>query len=184
MAKSAKVKRGSDENLFSISGASTALNRSRRTIAKALEGVKPDAVRSGLALWKMQRIISAIDSRTMAPITRQHRSGDGSIVVLRGVAAECEQAFERYKEAEEAMAALPTLAAKRKAAHEVAELAKEALALMHDRDTECGLHPEHVDLKNQAVLLLVIRGLESVCEWSHSQAWACYNGPDVDDEAA
>jgi hypothetical protein len=45
MAKSAKEKRGSDENLFSISGASEALGRTRRTITHALQGVKPDTIR-------------------------------------------------------------------------------------------------------------------------------------------
>ena len=40
MARSAK-----SENLFSISGASEALGRTRRTITDALQGVKPDAIR-------------------------------------------------------------------------------------------------------------------------------------------
>jgi hypothetical protein len=47
MAKSPKEKRGSDENLFSISGASEALGRTRRTITHALLApyvwVHPDA---------------------------------------------------------------------------------------------------------------------------------------------
>jgi hypothetical protein len=182
MAKSA---RGSSEDLFSISAAADALDRTRRTVTRALEGVKPDKVQSGLKLWRMKRIIEAVNSNTQAPIMTRHRTGNnGEVTVLRGVAAETEEAFERYHAAEDAMRALPTLAARRKAAAEVALLAKEALSLMHDRDVEADLHPEHVELKNQAVTLLIVKGLEGPCEWSHSEAWDAFNGPDAEDEAA
>jgi phage terminase Nu1 subunit (DNA packaging protein) len=64
-----KPKRGSDENLFSISGASDALQRSRRTITKAMKGIKPDAIRSGLSLWRMATFIEMVNTRTQAPLT-------------------------------------------------------------------------------------------------------------------
>jgi hypothetical protein len=176
--------RQSSENLFSISAASEILRRSRRTIAHALQGVRPSAIKSGLKLWTMQTIIDAVNNNTQAPILTKHRDGNGSVVVMTGVAAETEAAFERYHAAEAAMCALPTLAARRGAAHELVLIAKEALELMHDRDVEADLHPEHLELKNQAVTLLVIRGLESACEWPHSQAWDCFNGPDVEDGEA
>jgi phage terminase Nu1 subunit (DNA packaging protein) len=64
-----KLKRGSDENLFSISGASDALQRSRRTITKAMKGIKPDAIRSGLSLWRMATFIEMVNTRTQAPLT-------------------------------------------------------------------------------------------------------------------
>ena len=63
-----KSKRGSDGTLFSISGASEVLSRSRRTITRALKNIRPDEIRSGLALWDLKTIISAIDRNTAAPI--------------------------------------------------------------------------------------------------------------------
>ncbi len=76
MAKPAKLKRGSDANLFSVSGASEALDRSRRTITRALQGVKPDATRSGLKLWSMKRIVAAVNNNTQAPILGESVSGE------------------------------------------------------------------------------------------------------------
>ena len=164
MAKSA---RGSSEDLFSISGGSEALSSARRTIAKALAGVKPDAVRNGLKLWRMRTIIENVNRRTEAPIlTTATTSGS----VLTGVAADTERAFRRYDAAYDAMCALPSLAARRAAAHQLEPLLREALSLMHDRDVECDLHPEHIELKNDRVRQLMTLGLEGPCEWSHSQA--------------
>jgi hypothetical protein len=130
-----KAKRGSDENLFSVSGAADALNRSRRTVAKALAGVKPDAVRSGLALWRMSRIIEAVNTRTEAPLFTRSRNGNA---VLTGLAAEAALAFEKFDLAYDEMVELPTLEARRTAASALAALAKEALSLMRDRDESGG----------------------------------------------
>jgi hypothetical protein len=101
------VRRGSSPDLFSISGASDALSRSRRTVAKALRDVPADAEQSGLKLWKMSKIIAAIDANTRAPITvKPVRQGDQ---VLTGVAAQCAMAFQEYHDAEDAMTKLPTV---------------------------------------------------------------------------
>jgi triphosphoribosyl-dephospho-CoA synthetase len=100
------------------------------------------------------------------------------------LAAETEAAFERHHAGEATMRALPTLAARREAAREFALVAKEALELMHDRDVACDLHPEHVKLKNQAVMLLVVRGLEALCELTYSQAWDSFNADDGEDSEA
>jgi hypothetical protein len=68
MSKSSKVKRGSDEGLFSVNAASEILGRTRRTVTRALQGVKPDANRSGLKLWSMRKIVDAVNRNTQAPI--------------------------------------------------------------------------------------------------------------------
>ncbi|MGA2871805.1 MAG: hypothetical protein ABSF34_21925, partial [Verrucomicrobiota bacterium] len=60
--------RKSSPDLFSISAAADALSRSRRTVTRALRGIKPDTIQSGLAKWSMKKIIAAIDKNTQAPI--------------------------------------------------------------------------------------------------------------------
>jgi hypothetical protein len=172
----AKSKRGSDENLFSVSGASEALGRARRTITRALSGIKPDAVRHGLSLWKMQTVIRAVNERTEAPLLTTARNPG-----LTGSAAATEQAFQRYDAAYDAMVKLKTVAARRGAAHKTEPLAREALELMRERDTQNGLHPEHIELKSAKVLQLMTLGLQEPCSWSSSQAWACYN-PSSDEQ--
>jgi hypothetical protein len=67
--KANSTKRGSDADLFSVSGASVALNRARRTVERALFNVPPAEIRSGLKVWHMRTIIEAINANTNAPIT-------------------------------------------------------------------------------------------------------------------
>jgi hypothetical protein len=176
-----RSRRGSDENLFSISGASEILSRSRRTITRALAGVPADAVQHGLKLWRMQRIVEAVNKNTQAPILTAAQHGGG---VLTGVAAEAHLAFERYDAAYDAMSKLVTIEERRAAAHEVAALARESLNLMRERDIGCGLHEEHVDLRGDRVRLLMVRGLEDCCGWTSLQAWACLDPPDEEDGKA
>jgi hypothetical protein len=182
MARKSRNPRGSDENLFSINGAALAISRSRRTIAKALDGVPPDAIRHGLPVWRMQTIIDNVNKRTQATLfTKVVQQGSE---VLTGVAAQCALAFQDYHAAEDAMAALPSLAERRAAAPQVAALGREALVLMGLRDTDCGLHEEHVELRGDRLRLLMVRGLESYCEWTSVEAWACIDPGDEESEAA
>jgi hypothetical protein len=182
MAKPANMKRGSDANLFSISGASEALNRSRRTISHALQGVPADAIRHGLKLWTMKKIVAALNN-TQVPVLETVRQGDQ---VLTGLAAQTVLAFEAYERAEDKMQGLKSVEARRRMARdEVAPLGREAIALMRDRDTESGLHPEHVQLRGDTIFRLMVRGLEYHCDWNSLQAWGVLDpGEDEDGEAA
>jgi hypothetical protein len=179
MAKSA---RGSSENLFSISGAADALNRSRRTVTKALANVKPAAIRHGLKLWRIADIIAAINNHTEAPLITRSRNGGSE--VLTGLAAEAAVAFEAYDRAYDALKALPTLQARRAAARRLQPLFSEAIQLMRDRDRDAGLHPEHVDLKADKVAFLMVRNVEGPCRWSLDEAWGAMYPDDGEDEEA
>jgi hypothetical protein len=177
----AKSPRASSEDLFSISGASDALGRSRRTVAKALAGVKPAVKRSGLKLWRMKTIISAINNNTEAPlITRV--TGEGK--VLTGIAAECAIKFEEWDAAYEVMKALPTLAARRAAAHKMRPLFEECLETMRERDTSFNLDPEHVELRNNQVRLLMMRCFEEACKWTSLECLIAMEGGEEDEDAA
>jgi hypothetical protein len=180
----ARSKRGSDENLFSISGAATALSRSRRTISKPLDGVKPDAIRHGLPLWRMQTIVDKVNTRTQAPIIPTIvRQGDQ---VLTGVAAQCAIAFEAYHRAEERMEKLAGVEERRVSAREeLGPLCREAVSLMRQHDTDSGLHEEHVDLRADTIYRLMVRGVELLCGWTSAEAWGVLDpGDDEDEEAA
>jgi len=178
-----KSARGSSENLFSINGAAEALGRTRRTISRALADIPADAVRSGLKLWTMKKIIAAVNERTQAPVLETARQGSS---VLTGKAAECAVAFQRFDEADAAMRRLESLTARRAAAHDLAPLLREAIELMAERDLGNGLDPEHVELRGDKIRLLCTRGLERPCQWNFDQAWHCLvsQGDDEEDEAA
>jgi hypothetical protein len=46
--------------MFSVNAASLLLERDRRTVTKALLGVKPDATVKGQARWSMRTIVDAL----------------------------------------------------------------------------------------------------------------------------
>jgi hypothetical protein len=182
MAKSAKEKRGSDENLFSISGASEALGRTRRTITHALQGVKPDAIRSGLKLWSLKRIIAAVNENTRAPIlTSTTDSG------LRAM-------FDQLNAADTEMRAISSLEARRAFAKKILLPLLHEVDLAMRRDGRANGELETLtDLRcDQHLRVFLVAGLgpdaTGGCDWSPSECWnayhASYDGDESEEEAA
>jgi hypothetical protein len=182
MAKSAKGKRrGSDENLFSISGAATALNRSNRTVTRALQGVRADEIRSGLKLWAMSTIIRCINERTRAPLVNAASTN-----------AELRELFEQIDDADAEMRAIESLAGRRAYAR------KTLLPLLHEVDRAmradgkaCGEDERLTSLRcDQHLRVFLVSGLgpdaTNACDWSPSECWSAYNSgyDDKGDEAA
>jgi hypothetical protein len=176
-----KSSRGSDAPLFSISGASEALSRSRRTITRALAGVKPDTVRSGLKLWTMQRIIEAVNRNTMAPI-----------LTSSAVSGDLQELFDQLNDADARMRRMDSLKDRRAFARQT------LLPLLHKVDREmrddgkaCGEQDALTQLRcDQHLRVFLLSGLgpdaTNGCDWTPSQAWDAYYdaGGDGEDEAA
>ena len=163
-------KRGSDEDLFSISGASEALGRARRTISHAMKGVAPDALRHGLSLWRMQKIIEMVNTRTKAPILTTNTEG-----ALTQLCADASEAFQEFDNAWEQLMKLKTLAARRAATRKLVPLLKTVCETMLSRDLADNLHPEHAELRSQSVYRLSLRGFEHHCQWSPNETWDVFN---------
>jgi hypothetical protein len=171
-----KSSRGSDANLFSISGASEALSRSRRTISRALVGVRPDAVKHGLSLWTMKTIVENVNRRTQAPIlTSGAMSGD------------LQELFGKLDAADAQMRAIKTLAGRRAFAKKV------LLPLLHETDAAMRADGEPgmlTDLRcDEHLRIFLISGLgpdaSNSPNWSASEAWDAYNGAgEAEGEAA
>jgi hypothetical protein len=159
MAKSA---RASSENLFSISAASDALKRSRRTITKALTNVRPSSTRHGLKLWKMADIIEAVNRNTMAPVL---------LASSASVNGDLQDMFDGHALAEERMRALPTLEARRKAARAMIPPIVEMDKATRQAGIANGQDSDFVHLRCDAMLRLCARGIEGPTEWSHDQVW-------------
>jgi hypothetical protein len=179
MAKSA---RQSSDGLFSVSASSEILGRSRRTISHALQGVKPDAIRSGLKLWKMKRIVEAINSNTQAPI-----------LTSSAVSGELQALFDQLNEADARMRRMESLKDRRAFARQT------LLPLLHEVDREmrldgkqCGELEMLTGLRcDQHLRVFLVAGLgpdaTGGCDWTHDEAWSAYNAAGDDgeeDEAA
>jgi hypothetical protein len=180
MAKSApKVKRGSDENLFSISGASEALSRSRRTITRALESVKPDAIRSGLKLWSMKRIIDAVNRNTQAPI-----------LISTPVNSDLQEMFDQLMAADTKMRAIKLLESRRAFARKtLLPLLRIVDRAMRADGRANGELEMLTDLRcDEHLRIFLVSGLgpdaTGGCNWTPAECWDAYNAGYEDEEVA
>ena len=172
--------RKSSPDLFSISAAADALSRSRRTVTRALRGIKPDVIQSGLSKWTMKRIISVIDRNTQAPITNPN-SMSSEVSELDN---ECRAAFALFDVAFEAMIAAKPLAKRRALAPRIGPLLHDARELMLERDLADGLHEEHAALRSERIYTLALHTIEAKCEWQHTMiAFDILNGAAAEEVA-
>ena len=173
--------RTSSPDLFSINAAADALGRTRRTVTRALKHTKPDSVESGLKKWKMKTIVSAIDRNTQAPIN-DPRTISSEVSELD---VETKAAFELFDTAFEAMLKAKPLAKRREFAKKLGGLLAEARSLMEQRDTADGLEPEHVELRSERIYSVILRTIESACDWGGTtNGHKILNAPYAEDEAA
>ena len=173
--------RKSSPDLFSISAASDALSRSRRTVTRALRGIQPEVVQSGLAKWSMKTIISAIDRKTQAPINNPHSMS----TEVGELDSECKAAFVLFDAAFEAMIAAESLATRRALAPKIGPLLRDALELMQERDLADGLHEEHAALRTERIYSLTLHTMERKCDWRGTMtAFNILNAAESAEEAA
>jgi hypothetical protein len=174
--------RQSGDSLFSISAASDILRRSRRTLTRALMDVRPDKIESDLRLWRLSRIIDAVNSNSQAPI-----------LTSATVSGELQDLFARLNAADDKMRAIESLAGRRTFAKKtLLPLMCRVDHAMREDGRANGEPDMYTHLRCDAHLrLLVEAGLgpdaTNGCDWAPSQAWAAYNnaaGADEDDEAA
>jgi hypothetical protein len=175
-----KSKRASSENLFSISAASDVLGRSRRTVTKALAGVRPAAIRSGLKLWRIGDIISAINENTEAPL-----------LTAASVSGDLQQLFDQLDDADAQMRRIDSLNGRRAFARQtLLPLLREVDAGMRADGKECGEQAMLTQLRcDQHLRVFLVSGLgpqaTGGCDWTSSECWDAYNaGDDGEDEDA
>jgi hypothetical protein len=82
------------------------------------------------------------------------------------------------------MMAAKTLAKRRALAPAIGPLLAEALQLMRERDTADGLHEEHAALRGDRIYSMILRMIESKCEWEGTSNGFDILNPEAEDEAA
>jgi hypothetical protein len=157
---------------FSISGASDALQRTRRTITRALWGTNPDSVDHGVAKWAMRTIIDCVNRRTQAPILNNNTRGAQS-----DLAIEAEEAFAEFDFAMDALIKLKTVEERRAAGRKMGKdgLLANVCSTMLARDLADGLDDEHAHLRSENVWRLCLQGFKLHCEWTGLEAWPIFN---------
>jgi hypothetical protein len=155
------------QNHLSVSAASEVLERSRRTVKRALRGVPPDSHERGQPRWRLPVIIQALQGTGAPMVQPRAASGDGDDRLDQ----ECRTAFEKFDLAVAAMEKMLTLAQRRARAVELGAVAAEAVRKMRARDESTGLHEQHIDLRAQEVLRLMVWGFCAPCQWSKEEVW-------------
>jgi hypothetical protein len=152
---------------LSVNAASELLERARRTVSRALRGVPPDSHERGQPRWRLPTIIKALQSSGAPMIQPRPASGGDDDRLER----ECVAAFAKFDAAVAVMAKLSTLAQRRACAIELGELANDCIVKMRARDEATDLHPQHVNLRGQEVLRLMMWGLCGPCQWTKEEVW-------------
>lgn len=153
------------QNHLSVNAASEMLERTRRTVKRALRHVPPDSHERGQPRWRLPAIIEALES-SGAPMTQPRCFGN-----VDHSADRCDALFAQFDAAFDKLKALPTLAARRAAAIKLYPMIEEAISAMRARDTADGLNADHVSLRGDRVFQLLMIGFESPCNWSRDEVW-------------
>jgi hypothetical protein len=153
------------QNHLSVNAAAEMLERTRRTVKRALRNTPPDSYEHGQPRWRLPKIIQALES-SGAPMTQPRYAVTGNDLV-----DQCDAAFAQFDAAFEKLKALPTLATRRAAAIKLFPMAEMAIAAMQARDAADGLHPDHVALRGDRVFHLLMIRFEGPCGWSRNQVW-------------
>jgi hypothetical protein len=152
------------QNHFSVNAASELLERTRRTVKRALRNTQPDSFERGQPRWRLPKIIAALEATGGRPVSEGGDPGSEMTHKLDAL-------FEQFDAAYDEMKAAPALARRRAMARALAPLIAQTDQLLRARDAADDLHPEHVDLRANRVFFLILRGFETPCEWSHDEAW-------------
>lgn len=153
------------QNHFSVNLAAETLERTRRTIKRALRNTPPDSRERGQPRWKMTTILGALEKNTTPP----QAFGKIENNTLSG---ELERLYTEFDGRYDEVRSAPTLAKRRKLAFKLAPLIAQTDRLQRLRDAADGLDHEHVCLRADRIFYLIMLGFETPCGWSHDQTWA------------
>lgn len=163
------------QNHLSVNAASELLERTRRTIKRALRHVAPDSHERGQPRWRLPKIIRALET-SGAPMTQPRHVGSAGQLADR-----CDALFAEFDAAFGKLKALPTLPARREAAIKLYPAIDEIMRAMRERDAADGLHEDFVYLRADRVFNLILLGFGGPCQWTRDEVWR-YLIPTDEDE--
>jgi hypothetical protein len=159
--------------MFSINAASLLLERDRRTVTKAMGRVAPDGELRGQPRWKMSTIVTALE---------RHGRASGNNIQGSGAVVANQPEYAQYDAAFAALEALPTVAARRKAAIKLMPQLHGMIAALGRQGANAGEHPDHTALRGSEVYRLSMIAFRSPCEWSHDEVWQNLNSVGFDED--
>jgi hypothetical protein len=145
--------------VFSVNGAAELLEKDRRTLQRAMRGVKPDAYEGRNPRWRMRSFVDALERSS-------ERHDDD-----RGQRADLNTLYERFDAAFDEMTAEPSLAKRRLTALELGPLIAQIDRMQRGVSAADGEPELLVQLRADKIFMLLPRGFEGPCEWSRDETW-------------
>jgi hypothetical protein len=165
---------------FSINAASALLERTRKTITRALRHVPPDSHQRGQPRWSMAHIVAAVNQNADRPAAQHVVGGNRSNV--DALEADFQALSKRYETTFKKLEALPTTAKRRAAATALVEfVVDDLLPAYRARDTADGLHPDHVLLRSDQMQRVIAGVLRIPCQLDRDAVWKMFIDAEVED---
>jgi hypothetical protein len=149
--------------MFSVNAASLLLERDRRTVTKALLGVKPDATVKGQARWSMRTIVDALAAQERPAASSDAGTGNS---IAPGLAAD----YAAFDLKFAAMEAAPTLEKRRALAVKLGPLVIGIDRQLRATGRANGVGDELADYRAQHIFRLTVIGFRQPCVWSYEKA--------------
>ena len=162
------------QNHLSINLAAEMLERTRRTIKRALRHVPPDSHERGQPRWRLPKIIEALDS-SGAPMTQPRHAEDTT-----PLADQVDALYKQFNEAFELVKIAPTLTKRRQLAIKLNPLLAQLIREQRELGLANGHDPELVNFRVDLIFNLLLRGFEQPCRWTYEQAHEHLDGYDGD----
>jgi hypothetical protein len=147
--------------LYSVYGASRALERDRQTIERAVRGLTPDGSERGHPRWRLARIVEALS----------HRNARGSLPADQAL----QDRFDRLDALDVRVRAAPTLPERRKLARELFVTLQGTDRAMREDARRSGEDRELTALRCDRHLQTVLWTLREPCGWSFDEIWSEFN---------
>jgi hypothetical protein len=175
------------QNHLSVNAASEMLERTRRTIKRALRHVPPDSHERGQPRWRLPKIIEALQT-SGAPMTRpRHNSGTGNVFANLNADLENDRQtlpmFDALNQAFEEMEAERSLAKRRKMAiSRIPEMLVECIEAYRVR---CVASGEFIDgdSRGDCMFSHLMDRFQELCRWTHDEVFEYLLVSEEDDEA-
>jgi hypothetical protein len=160
---------------MSISAASEALERTRRTIKRALRDVEPSSYERGQPRWKLAVIVEALRANT-APKSPKHHNGGGRWGGSASVEEDLENdrltlaLFNEFNDGFAKLRRVKDLEKRRKMVVAMAKVADACVRLYIEHCEEDGGFSDpggRADCQYQQMIDL----LGEACEWTHNEIW-------------
>jgi hypothetical protein len=174
-------------NHLSVNAAAEMLERTRRTIKRAMRDIPPDSLERGHPRWKLPRIIEALET-SGAPMTRpRHNSGVGN--AFADLTADLENdrqtlpMFDAFNQAFEEMEAERGLEKRRMMV--IASAPKMIDACIAAYRVRCVASGEFIDGDSRADVMFsyLMDRFQELCRWTHDETFEYLLVSEEDDEA-